>query len=169
MERCQVLEKSTRLVFPRHGGQFAVRRSYHRQRGAESVRCRCLILDGLGVRQSRQRSPGHHDVPHVSTNDLTYHCRPTRRLRRRFAHPRERDGAVSAANPTVPSGWTVTKYACEGGYAIVEVYLPFGRTWLCHLEARAVWLALRLRPRRRYLPIRRVRRKLPATTASRTA
>jgi pimeloyl-ACP methyl ester carboxylesterase len=32
--------------------------------------------------------------------------------------------AVSTANPTVPSGWTVTKYACEGGYAIVEVYLP---------------------------------------------
>lgn len=31
--------------------------------------------------------------------------------------------AISAANPTVPSGWTVTKYACEGGYAIVEVYL----------------------------------------------
>lgn len=32
--------------------------------------------------------------------------------------------AVSTANPTVPSGWTVTKYACENGYAIVEVYLP---------------------------------------------
>ncbi len=32
--------------------------------------------------------------------------------------------AVRTANPTVPSGWTVTKYACEGGYAIVEVYLP---------------------------------------------
>jgi hypothetical protein len=31
---------------------------------------------------------------------------------------------VSAANPTAASGWTVKKYACEGGYAIVEVYLP---------------------------------------------
>jgi pimeloyl-ACP methyl ester carboxylesterase len=32
--------------------------------------------------------------------------------------------AVSAANPTVPPGWNVTKYACGGGYAVVQVYLP---------------------------------------------
>ena len=31
--------------------------------------------------------------------------------------------AISAANPTAASGWTVTKYACSGGYALVEVYL----------------------------------------------
>ena len=77
MERCQVLVKSARLVFPGRGGQFAVRRSYHRQRAAESVRCRRLIRDGVGVRQqsrqSRQRSRGHHDAPHASTNGLTYH------------------------------------------------------------------------------------------------
>ena len=73
MERCQVLVKSARLVFPGRGGQLAIRRSYHRQRAAESVGCRWLIRDGFCLRQIWQRSPGHHDVPHASTNDLTHH------------------------------------------------------------------------------------------------
>ena len=30
--------------------------------------------------------------------------------------------AIAAANPTVPSGWTVTKYACESRFALVEIY-----------------------------------------------
>jgi hypothetical protein len=93
MERCQVLVKSARLVFPGRGGQFAIRRSYHRQRAAESVGCRWLIRDGFWLRQIWQRSPDHHDVPHASTNDFSPSCHPTRRSRRRFAHPGgDRDG-----------------------------------------------------------------------------
>jgi hypothetical protein len=42
--------------------------------------------------------------------------------------------AVSAANPTVPSGWTVTKYACGGGYALVEVHLPTAGNGLAVLK-----------------------------------
>jgi len=74
MERYQVRVKSARLIFPGRSGQFAVRRCYHRKCAAQSVGCRCLILYGLGIRQSRQGARGHHDVPHVSTNVLIHHA-----------------------------------------------------------------------------------------------
>jgi len=32
--------------------------------------------------------------------------------------------AINAANPSVAPDWHVTKYACGGGYAVVQVYVP---------------------------------------------